>query len=225
MTKINPEISQKFLEEIKNQNTEIVDIDGVKIKTCKGVFPPRSNFSKTSEKLHKIFGNLKGMSVLDVGTGTGVQAVQAIKEGASTVIALDVNPAAVFCAKDNIKLNGVEDRVTVLESDLFSSLRPAQKFDVIIANLPISDFPLEGFVESALYDPEYKLHKRFFSEVSGYLNPDGFIVMTHTNFKGENDFEEFEKMLLEHNLGVLDLSEVDYLGYIWRTYKIKSVVS
>lgn len=221
MTKINPEISQKLLEEIKNQTSKVLDIDGVKIKTCINVFPPQSDFSRTSEKLHTILSDLSGMVVLDVGTGTGVQAIQAVKAGAIKVIAIDINPAAVDCAKENVELNNFKEKITVIKSDLFDSLNTGEKFDVIIANLPVSDFPLEGIVESSLYDPDNKLHTRFFSEVNNRLNKNGFIVMTHINFKGENDFAEFEKMISDYNFYIEDFNEINYSGYLWRTYKIR----
>ena len=216
----NPVISQQFLEEIKNQSSKIIDIDGVKIKTCKNVFPPRSNFSESSEKLYEVFGNLKGVRVLDMGTGTGIQAIQALKNGAQSVIAVDINPTAIACAKENAILNNVADKIQVKESDLFSSLN-SEKFDLIIANLPVADFPIEGVVESALYDPGYKLHRRFFREVGNYLNPGGIIIMTHINFKGESDFEEFEAMLNKFGYKVENYIQIDNLGYLWRMYRIK----
>ncbi len=220
MAKVNPDITKKFLQEIKNQASEIIDIEGLKIKTCKDVFPPRSNFSRTSEKLHTIFGNLKGKRILDIGTGTGVQAIQAAKDGAQNVIALDINPVAVLCAKENIHLNGVEAVVSVFESDLFSSLKGEEKFDVVIANLPITDFPIKGIVESALYDPEYKIHHTFFEEVGKYLNDGGIIIMTHVNFKGESDFSEFEEMLGEYGYVPERHIEIEDIGYKWRMYRI-----
>jgi release factor glutamine methyltransferase len=216
----NPLISQQFIEEIKNQTSEIIDIDGVKIKTCKNVFPPRSNFSESSEKLHEVFGGLEGLRVLDLGTGTGIQAIQAIRYGAQSVIAVDINPAAIACAKENAILNNVADKIQVKESDLFSSLS-GEKFDLIIANLPVVDFPLKGTAESALYDPEYKLHKRFFKEAGNYLNLRGIIIMTHINFKGEGDFEEFEAMLQEFGYTPERYIEINSLGYLWRMYRIK----
>lgn len=161
MKKINPQISQKFLEQIKNQTSEIIDIEGVKIKTCRGVFPPKSNFSHTSEKLHTVFGDLHSLDVLDVGTGTGVQAIQAIRDGARSVVALDISPLSISCARENLQQNGVLDKVTLLQSDLFENLDKDRKFDLIIANLPITDFPLQGVIESALYDPGYRIHTRF----------------------------------------------------------------
>lgn len=221
MKKINPEITQKFLKEIKNQISEIVDIEGVKIKTCKNVFPPRSGFSRTSEQLHTIFGNLNGASVLDVGTGTGVQAIQAAKDGAHDVVALDINPASVACAKENIKLNNVEDTITVMESDLLKVLDKDKKFDVVIANLPITDFPIEGTIESSLYDPDYQIHRRFLIDVGSHLKQNGVMIMTHINFKGKNDFVEFEKMLSDYGYIAERFIEIKDLGYLWRMYRIK----
>jgi len=216
----NPVISQQFLEEIKNQSPEIIKVEGIKIKTCKNVFPPRSNFSESSEKLHEVFGDLKGLRVLDMGTGTGIQAIQAVNNGAQSVIAVDINPAAIACAKENVTLNNVADKVWVRESDLFSSLS-GEKFDLIIANLPVADFPIEGVVESALYDSGYKLHRRFFREVGNYLNQGGIIIMTHINFKGVGDFEEFEAMLNEFGYKAENYIQIDSLGYLWRMYRIK----
>lgn len=221
MDKINPEITQKFLEEIKNQPSVIIDVEGLKIKTAPNVFPPRSNFSESSEKLHELFGSLNGLRVLDVGTGTGVQAIQAAKSGAKEVVALDINPDAVACAKENIKLNNVADNIKIIESDLFSGLNNSEQFNFIIANLPVTDFPLEGKAEAALYDPEYKVHKKFLSEAKTYLSDDGAIVLTHINFKGKGDFEEFEDMIKEFGYSVEKYIEIDNSGYSWRLYRIK----
>ncbi len=220
MNRVNPEITQEFLREIKNQTPEIIDVESLRIKTCKDVFPPRSNFSRTSEKLHTIFGDFTGKYVLDMGTGTGVQAIQAAKDGARSVVALDINPKAVECAKENIILNKVEDTVLVLESNLFTALTGKEKFDVVIANLPITDYPIEGIIESALYDPEYRIHRTFLKEVGTYLNEDGIIIMTHINFKGEGDFREFEDMLLEYGYISERYVEIDDIGYKWRMYRI-----
>ena len=75
-----------------------------------------------------------GSRVLDMGTGSGVGAVFASR-WASGVTAVDVNPAAVRCARINVLLNGVEDRVEVRESELFAALG-GERFDVIIFNPP-----------------------------------------------------------------------------------------
>jgi HemK-related putative methylase len=75
-----------------------------------------------------------GAHLLDVGTGSGVGAVFAA-DWAAQVTAVDVNPAAVRCARINVLLNGVEDRVAVQQSDLFTAVAH-RRFDVILFNPP-----------------------------------------------------------------------------------------
>ena len=220
MSKINPELSKKFLHEIKNCEEKLVQIDGIQIQTRKNVFPPQSKFSHSSIELHHVFGDVKGKTVLDIGTGTGIQAIRVAKMGAKLVIASDISGEAINCANENIRNNGAENIVRVIKSDLFDSV-PNEKFDLIIANLPITDFPIYGVVESSLYDPNYQLHKRFLGQAKHHLTNNGFIVMTHINFKGENDFKDFERMLEKYEYSIFGHEEIKAIGYRWRYYRIQ----
>lgn len=58
------------------------------------------------------------MSVMDVGTGSGILAISAAKLGARQVLAIDIDPDAVKVAKENVALNGVENQVRVVCGDL-----------------------------------------------------------------------------------------------------------
>lgn len=64
-----------------------------------------------------------GDEVIDVGTGSGILAIGACRLGASRVLALDLDPVAVSSAAENTRLNGLEDRIQVVESDLLSVLK------------------------------------------------------------------------------------------------------
>ena len=60
------------------------------------------------EKIEQLFsGEKKPGSVLDVGTGSGILAIGAVKLGATEVVAIDIDPEAVAVAADNFRLNGV----------------------------------------------------------------------------------------------------------------------
>ena len=48
-----------------------------------------------------------GMSVADIGTGSGILAIAAAKLGASPVVATDIEPPSVQIAADNAGVNGV----------------------------------------------------------------------------------------------------------------------
>jgi len=80
---------------------------------------------------------LTGRSVLDVGTGSGVLAIAAWALGADPVAALDNDPDAVACARENAASNGATG-ISVLESDLSSDVAgggESKSYDVLLANL------------------------------------------------------------------------------------------
>ncbi|TVY00516.1 50S ribosomal protein L11 methyltransferase [Cohnella terricola] len=83
-----------------------------------------------------------GERIIDVGTGSGVLAIGAMKLGASKVLALDLDPVAIKCAQENIDLNGYGQDVEVRLSDLLgvlqennaeASVKPP--VDLVVANI------------------------------------------------------------------------------------------
>lgn len=110
-------------------------LDGHPILVLPEVFHPKLFFS--SEFLIRFLDSRwvpAGSQVLDLGTGSGVAALVAAR-WASRVVAVDINPAAVRCARINVLLNEVEDRVEVREGDLFGAVA-GERFDVILFNPP-----------------------------------------------------------------------------------------
>lgn len=76
----------------------------------------------------------EGSRALDLGTGAGAGAVFAARRG-HQVIAVDLNPEAVRCARLNALLHRLEDRIEVREGDLFAPVAGAT-FDLILFNPP-----------------------------------------------------------------------------------------
>lgn len=70
-----------------------------------------------------------GMDVIDIGTGSGILAVGAVKLGAKHVLALDLDPVAVVSATENVELNKLVNEVTVVQSDLLQVLKMSVKGD------------------------------------------------------------------------------------------------
>jgi len=76
----------------------------------------------------------KGGSLLDVGTGTGILAIAAVKlRPGSRVVGFDLDPEAVEVALENVAINGVADEIEI-EVNKLSSYQ-GQEFDLILANL------------------------------------------------------------------------------------------
>ena len=76
-----------------------------------------------------------GMSVLDLGCGTGILAFVAAKLGASCVLAMDNDPDAVHLAIHNREVNRLADKVEIIHGSLASLTWSSRKFDIIVANI------------------------------------------------------------------------------------------
>ena len=92
--------------------------------------------------------DLRGRSIIDVGTGSGVLAIAARRLGAAAVLAIDDDRDAIAAAEGNVALNG-ESRIALEVTDLRSS--PIGQFDIVVANLTggllvASAAPLKSFV-------------------------------------------------------------------------------
>ena len=74
-----------------------------------------------------------GETVLDIGTGSGILAITALKLGAKNAFGVDIDPVAVKIAGENAELNAVEENCKFLCGDLVDQVNG--KFDVICANI------------------------------------------------------------------------------------------
>ena len=71
--------------------------------------------------------------VIDVGTGSGILAIGAARLGASHVLAVDIDADAVRVARENIRINGLEDRIDAVQGNLLE--RTDARCQVCVANI------------------------------------------------------------------------------------------
>ena len=71
---------------------------------------------------------LDGATVLDFGSGSGILAIAALKLGAASAAAVDIDPQAVTATLNNAAENDVGDRLT-------TALGDRERFDVVLANV------------------------------------------------------------------------------------------
>ena len=76
---------------------------------------------------------IKNANVLDVGCGTGILSIAAIKLGARRVTAFDPDANAIEVTSQSIRLNNMEGKIIPLEGTL--DMVNENNFDVIMANL------------------------------------------------------------------------------------------
>lgn len=74
-----------------------------------------------------------GCRVADVGCGTGVLAIAALKCGAASADAVDIDPVACENCRENAAANGVAERIHVFEGDV--RLLAGNKYDLVMANI------------------------------------------------------------------------------------------
>jgi len=151
--------------------------------------------------------------VLDLGTGCGILAVlSALK--ARRVVATDVNPYAVRCAKLNAIVNKVSDGMEVVRADLFGPIKEDEKFSLILFNAPY--LPTEEGEEAEWIDYAWAggergrtVIDRFISSASRYLEPKGRILLVQSTL---SDVKESIQKLKKQNLSakVIDQKKVSF---------------
>lgn len=87
-----------------------------------------------------------GESVLDVGTGSGILAISAVKLGAESVFGVDIDKEAVEVAINNVRNNGLSENIKI--SDVLIG-EVKEHFDVVVANIFAEDLILmkEGLID------------------------------------------------------------------------------
>jgi len=150
--------------------------------------------------------------VLDMGTGCGILAVLAAKR-AKKVVATDINPHAIKCAKKNAKMNGVEDKIEFRLGDLFHPVRPDETFSLILFNAPY--LPSEPYEERSLIERAWaggsggrKIIDRFIMDAPEFLTTDGRILLVQSSL---SDIDKTLERFDEAGLKARVVAEVQFL--------------
>lgn len=132
---------------------------------------------------HQVKNHASGV-VLDVGTGTGIQAQSAaMNKFVSKVYGVDINPAAIKFCLANAKSN---NKIEYFVSDLFSAFKNGKlkslKFDTVVFNPPYlpadhekEDIALVGGKKG------YEVLERFLNEVNDFLAPEGIVLIVFSS--------------------------------------------
>jgi SAM-dependent methyltransferase len=112
----------------------------------------------------------------DIGTGTGVIAAVLARRGIPRVVATDLNPRALACARDNLQRLGLEAQVELVEADLF----PPGTAALIVCNPPWLPGKPTSTLEHAVYDPDSRMLRGFLDGLRERLAPggEGWLVLS-----------------------------------------------
>ena len=125
---------------------------------------------------------IKKWRVLDVGTGTGILGISCAKLGAERVVCVDIDKKAAEIARENAKINHVEDRVTIINRDVTTV---HESFDLIVANLTA------------------KILMRLRTHLMSLIENDGYLVISGIIDQNKSDIESHfltGKFVLHHTI-------------------------
>ena len=77
----------------------------------------------------------QGDSMLDLGCGSGILSIAAVKLGADRVVGFEIDPVAVKAGRANIALNGADGAIDLVQGTLPSPSAPPRSFDFLAANI------------------------------------------------------------------------------------------
>lgn len=96
-----------------------------------------------------------GLSVVDIGTGSGAIALSLALEGPfRRVVATDLSADALEVAAENARLSGLAERVEFREGALWGALGEGERFDIVVSNPPYISEADRGELEPEVHDWE-----------------------------------------------------------------------
>jgi SAM-dependent methyltransferase len=110
-------------------------------------------------------------TAFDLGTGTGVLAAVLARRGIDRVLATDISPRAVDCARENVRRLGLDGRVDV--ADPGPGLFPDGRADLVVCNPPWLPGRPNSSVEQGVYDPDGSMLGQFLDGLADHLEPGG----------------------------------------------------
>ena len=200
-----------------------IKVNRINFKVFPNVFSPKyftdsTWFAKTVPKI------VKNKKLLDIGTGIGIVALFAARNGAK-VVATDINPSAIKNARENFKRYNLE--IPVILSDMYKNLNPKEKFDFIFWNHPFNKGkdPKETILLRGGFDYNYSGLKKYIQGAHKYLKKDGRLLLGTGNFA---DLKEIKRLASKYNYKMVLLKKIkmplavkSYLNNDYRIYELK----
>lgn len=165
----------------------MADFMGEKFIVNPSVLIPRDETEFLVRKAVDLIEKNGFKTALDVGTGSGCIACMVAKLTDCQIIGLDISSDALNTALDNASRLNLYNKAIFRKSDIFSNVKPGEKFDIIISNPPyIPPSQKQNIQKEVTFDPSLALYTRdekgleFYERISkgapAILNNGGYLV-------------------------------------------------
>lgn len=189
---------------------------GEKYLVNENVLIPRDETEILVNSAYELIKNIKTkIDILDIGVGSGCIScalAKKLKDKDIEILGVDISLEALEVAIENINKLDLVRKVILRKSDVYSKIRPIEKFDLIVSNppyIPINERKnLQNEVKD--FDPELALfafdekgiefYKRIIEGAPNCLKPEGFIA-----FELGINQAQFVKELLEKDFKNIEI--------------------
>jgi len=150
----------------------------------------------------------KSISILDIGTGSGIQAKTCKNFGFKNILTSDLNQEAV----SHLKALGFK----AVKSDLFSNINKKQKFDLIIFNPPyLPEHRYDKQKDTTGGKKGYETILKFLTQAKQHLTKDGAILLLFSSLSHPDIIKTHAKTL-GYKLKLLDKKKIPHEElFVW----------
>ena len=175
------------------------------------IYEPEQDSHMLAKQVEKHISSIedKNIQVLDMGSGSGIQAQTAIKAGIprKNVLAIDINPKAIAHLK--------KQKLYAKKSNLFEKLITKKKlktFDLIIFNAPyLPEHKHDKGLDTTAGKKGYEIILKFLRKAKPHLNKDGAILLLYSNLSKPRKIITYakskgynQKLLDEQGVGMFE---------------------
>ncbi len=163
--------------EWRKKGVPIQALEGARIHPHHGVFSPvRGEYVDLVAQAPLPAALTHCPVAFDLGVGTGVLSAVLARRGVPRVVATDLSPRALACARDNLQRLGLADRVDLLQTDLF----PPGEAALIVCNPPWLPAKPHSVLEQAVYDEDSAMLRGFLAGLAAHLcdQGEGWLILS-----------------------------------------------